>query len=149
MRARVIVAALTAAVSWGCSSGGAGSTTASSGVGSSGVASASRAPSRSQDVIGEAEIKDRASDATNAMQIVQKLRPQMLRSRGVASPNDATGEAALPKVVVDYVPFGTLESLSNVSANQIKEIRFIKGPDATTHWGTGYLGGVISVTTKK
>jgi len=139
MRARLFVAAVTAIVSFGCSSGGSGS----------GSSSAPRPSSRQQDVITESEIASRATDAANALQIVQKLRPQMLRSRGLVSPNDPTGEAAMPKVYLDNVSYGPVESLANVNASQVKEIKFIKGPDATTTWGTGHMGGVILVTTKK
>ena len=142
MGARVMVAAAIAVVSWGCSSGGGG--------GGGGTSAAARPNgSRQQDVISESEITSRATDASNALQIVQKLRPQMLRSRGLVSPNDMTGEASMPKVYVDNVSYGTIESLANINAAQVKEIKFIKGPDATTTWGTGHMGGVILVTTKK
>lgn len=141
MRARVIVAALAAVLSWGggCSSSGGGGTSTAARPGGS----------RQQDVISESEITSRATDASNALQIVQKLRPQMLRSRGLVSPNDMTGEASMPKVYVDNVSYGAIESLANINAAQVKEIKFIKGPDATTTWGTGHMGGVILVTTKK
>jgi hypothetical protein len=136
-----MVAALAAVVSWGggCSSSGGGGTSAAARPGGS----------RQQDVISESEISSRATDASNALQIVQKLRPQMLRSRGLVSPNDMTGEASMPKVYVDNVSYGAIESLANINAAQVKEIKFIKGPDATTTWGTGHMGGVILVTTKK
>jgi len=141
MRARVMVAALAAVVSFGggCSSSGGGGTSTAARPGGS----------RQQDVISESEITSRATDASNALQIVQKLRPQMLRSRGLVSPNDMTGEASMPKVYVDNVSYGSIESLANINAAQVKEIKFIKGPDATTTWGTGHMGGVIRVTTKK
>lgn len=136
MRTRVELAALAVAVAWGCATSGGPSTGAPR-------------MSRNPDVIVEAEIASRARDATNALQVVQQLRPQMLRSRGVSSPRDMTGEDALPKVYVDDVSYGNLNTLANVNAAQIKEIRFVNGPDATTRWGTGHMGGVILVTTKK
>ena len=73
MRARVVMTAVVVAIGVGCSSGGS---TTSSATGSA------RAPSRQQDVITEAEITSRAAEASNVLQVVQKLRPQMLRSRG-------------------------------------------------------------------
>ena len=139
MRARVFVAVLSAAVSFGCSSGSSASSSTS----------APRPQSRQQDVISESEIASKATDAANALQIVEKLRPQMLRTRGLVSPNDPTGEAAKPKVYVDNVAYGAVESLANITAAQVREIRYIKGPDATTMWGTGVIGGVIHVTLKK
>src|SRR5215216_3559477 len=91
MRARVVLAAAAALMTLSCA------TTSSSGL---------RPKSRTQDVIAEAEITASASEAANALQIIEKLRPQMLRSRGVGSPTDATGESARPKVYVDNVAYG-------------------------------------------
>jgi len=149
MRARVVVAALATAVGLGCSSNKAEGTGGGIAGTSSGIASAARKESRQQDVITESEITSRATDATNALQVVQKLRPQMLRSRGLVSPNDVTGEASMPRVYVDNVSFGNIESLANLNATQIKEIRFLNARDATTQYGTGHVGGVILVLTKK
>lgn len=137
MRTRVVLAALAAAVTLGCASSG-GSTSGGS-----------RPSHVSRDVIAEAEITGRAPDATNALQIIEKLRPQMLASRGLASPNDNTGESTRPKVYVDNIFFGDLSTLRDVVAGQVKEIRFINARDATTQWGTGHMGGVILVVTRK
>jgi hypothetical protein len=133
---------------WGCAT--TGSTGSTGGTAGKASASSSSAPrSGGQDLILESEITARAGEATNALQVVMKLRPQMLRSRGVISPNDPNGEATMPKVYVDNVSYGNVESLSNINSSQIKEIRYIKATDATTQWGTGHTGGVILVITKK
>jgi hypothetical protein len=147
MRAHVAVVVVAAALCWGCSSSGSTAGTASAS-GSSGI-TAPRPKSGGQDLILESEIAARAGEATNALQIIMKLRPQMLRSRGVISPNDPNGEATTPKIYVDNVSYGNVESLSNINAAQIKEIQYIKATDATTRWGTGHTGGVIMVVTKK
>ena len=136
MRARVVLAAAAALTTLAC---------ATTGSSSSGL----RPKSRSQDIIVEAEITASASEAANALQIIEKLRPQMLRSRGLGSPTDVTGESARPKVYVDNVAYGDLGTLTNLTANQIKEIQFINSRDATTKWGTGHMGGVILVTTRR
>lgn len=106
-------------------------------------------PSGDRDVISEPEISSRASDAANAYQVIQRLRPQMLRIRGLASPMDRTGESVQPKVYLDNVEYGTLAQLQNVNATQIREIRFVNSRDATTRWGTGHMGGVILILTKR
>ena len=137
MRARVVIAALAAAVSVGCASSGRS------------AADNSGSTRRQPDLIDESEIVSRASDAANALQIIQKLRPQMLTGRGLASPTDVTGETARPKVYVDNISYGDLGALSNLAANQIRQIRFLNSRDATTQWGTGHMGGVILVTTKR
>jgi hypothetical protein len=136
MRAGLVVAAFVMAISSGCATAGSASSGTSKGT-------------RSQDVIAEAEITSRAREATTALQVIEQLRPQMLRGRGVSSPSDVSGEATLPRVYVDEVSYGNLNTLSNVSAGQIKEIRFLNSRDATTRWGTGHMGGVILVTTRK
>ena len=99
-----------------------------------------------RDLILESEIASRAADASNALQVVQKLRPQMLRSRG---PTDRNGQSAQPRVYVDHTEYGGLSYLQNVNASQIREIRFVNSRDATTQWGTGHMGGVIQIITKK
>jgi outer membrane cobalamin receptor len=60
-----------------------------------------------------------------------------------------TGAEALPRVYVDNVSYGGIDALSNVQVSQIKEIRFVNARDATTQWGTGHMGGVILVITKR
>ena len=139
MRARVLMAAVLVAVSSGCSSSGTGSK----------PAGAPRAPSRQQDLITAAEIAERAAEASNALQIVQKLRPQMLATRGRFSPADSSDAGTRPRVVVDGVGYGSIESLANVNAISVMEIRYISATDATTRFGTGYVGGAILITTKK
>jgi hypothetical protein len=113
------------------------------------AAGSSHAPSRQQDVITAQEIAERAADASNALQIVQKLRPSMLATRGRFSPADSSEAGARPKVVVDGVAYGAIENLANLNAVSVGEIRYIGATDATTRFGTGYVGGVILVTTKK
>ena len=139
MRARVLMAAVVVAVSSGCSSSGSSNT----------ATGTPRTPSRQQDVITDAEIAERAAEASNALQIVQKLRPQMLTTRGRFSPADSSDAGARPKAVVDGVAYGPVENLANLNAVSVKEIRYINATDATTRFGTGYVGGVILVTTKK
>lgn len=134
MRARMVLAALAASLSMACASSGA---------------TAGGRPRTDRDLIMEAEITTRASDAANALQIIQKLRPQMLTGRGLASPSDVTGETARPKVYVDNIAYGDVSTLENVLASQISAIRFINARDATTQWGTGHMGGVILVVTKR
>jgi len=145
MRIRVLVTGLVAAAGLGCASGG-GSTEVADQIAASG---ASRPARRNPDVIDQGEIASRASEAANALQIIQKLRPQMLQGRGLGSPTDVTGETARPRVYVDNISYGDLSSLSNLNATQISEIRFLNSRDATTVWGTGHMGGVILVTTKR
>ena len=147
MQGRFVLAGIAAALSMACASSGGRS-----------AAGGSRTSSGGQDIITEADITGRAADAANALQIIQKLRPQMLRSRGLAvlptgGPNGRTAAeaaaASLPRVYIDNIAYGDLNQLTNVNASQIREIRYMNARDATTQFGTGHMGGVILVLTKK
>ena len=146
--ARTVVAVLVIAGSWGCASSG-GSTNVGGSVASGTAAASTSRTRRNPDIIDLAEITSRASDAANAMQIIQKLRPQMLQGRGLSSPTDPTGETARPKVYVDNVSYGDMGTLSNLTATQVFQIQYLNSRDATTRFGTGHMGGVILVTTKR
>lgn len=93
------------------------------------------------DMISEAEIN--ATAYQNALEVVQGLRPTMLRPR--------TGGANAQAVVLylDGVRMNDLQGMSTVPAERVREIRFINARDATTRWGTGHDSGVILVTTKR
>ena len=53
-----------------------------------------------------------------------------------------------PAVFVDNIRYGDLEVLRDIPLIEIREIRFVSGPDATTRWGTGVVAGVIEVIRK-
>lgn len=87
--------------------------------------------------ISRDEIMERGDNASNAMQVVRRLRPAWLLARG---PD--------PVVYVDNVRRpGGVDALSNVPIGQIQLLEFIGASDATTRWGTGHTGGVIQVRT--
>ena len=87
--------------------------------------------------ISRAEIMERGDNASTAMEVVRRLRPAWLLSRG-----------ADPVVYVDNVRRpGGVDVLFNVPIGQIRLLEFIGAADATTRWGTGHTGGVIQVLT--
>ena len=133
MRARVVLAAMAVALTLACATSGGNGL---------------RPGSPNKDIIVESEIVAIAGRSANALQVIEKLRPQMLRSRGMGSPTDGTGETSQPKVYVDNIAYGDISTLTNLNATQIREIQFFKSGDATTRWGTGHMGGVILVTMK-
>ena len=98
----------------------------------------------SQDRIVPSELSD--VTANNAFEIVQQQRPQWIRARGPTSFMAPEGE--LPAVYVDNVRYGDLEVLHDIPINEIVEIRFWSGPEATNRWGTGVVAGVIEVIRK-
>jgi hypothetical protein len=116
------------------------------GCASSGAAPAPAGGGRSRNLITEDEIQK--ASARTAYELVQSLRPEYLRNRGVTSTSDNAYQGGMPLVYMDGVQFGTIESLSNIAPGTIREIRFLSGRDATTRFGTGVANGVIEIITK-
>jgi hypothetical protein len=102
------------------------------------------APRGSANVIVEAEIP--ASGAQNALEVIQRVRPSMLRAR-----NGSTDETGVMDIVfyIDGVRAGDRQAVTSVLATNVKEIRFLAAADATTRFGTGHALGAILVTTKR
>jgi hypothetical protein len=91
----------------------------------------------------EAEILRLADSVNSAWEVVQRLRPQWLRSRGQVSV--MSGEGDRPIVYVNNARFGEMIVLQNIEALSVREMRFIRAADATTRWGTGHPAGAIEV----
>lgn len=105
---------------------------------------AAAAPRGSANVIVESEIP--ASGAQNALEVIQRLRPSMLRSRN--GTNDETGVMDIV-FYIDNVRAGERQALTGVLATSVREIRYLAAADATTRFGTGHPLGAIIVTTKR
>jgi hypothetical protein len=144
MRRCIVLVVLSFAVA--CSSAG-GSGAAPSG--------APRAARGSADLITQDEIA--AGSYQTALDIIENLRPAMMRPRvsSLTNSNTTTGlsedrQSSVNVVAfLDEVKLGELAALRNVPANQVKEIRYVNSRDATTRWGTGFSSGVIQVITRK
>lgn len=128
----VLVCALSLTLA-ACGGGGSGS--------SSQPTTANRTVRGPADLITAAEISA-GPGYQNALEVVQSLRPQMMRPRAGAG-------AQAVMAYVDDVRMQDLNGLATVPANRVAEIRFINARDATTRWGTGHDSGVILVTTKR
>jgi hypothetical protein len=100
-----------------------------------------RVPRGSADRISLAEIE--ATSLSNAFDLVERLRPAWLRSRGQASLQG--GGSTEPVVYFENTRMGGLSALRGIDARSVGEIRLIRAADATTRWGTGHVGGVIQV----
>jgi hypothetical protein len=97
----------------------------------------------SLDVVTRAEMD--AVHAADAYALLQRLRPQFLRSRGSVSMRNSSDSD--PLVYLNNVRHGGVMSLRDIQVTDIQEIRFISASDATTRWGTGHGSGVIMVRT--
>ena len=83
----------------------------------------------------------------NAYEVVQKLRPAMLRQRQIATAHaQASGELL---VYMDNNRLGNVEQLRQISASSIAALRYFSASEAQTKWGSGHPGGVIEILTKR
>jgi hypothetical protein len=81
-----------------------------------------------------------------AFTVIQRFRSGWLRPRTQATFGNSN--PAYAEVFVDEMHYGDINSLSRISSNQIETIQYISATDATTRYGTGYMGGIIRVNTR-
>lgn len=98
-------------------------------------------PRRDRNLITREEIE--ALPTLTGYQIVQRLRPAWLRSRGPVG-----GGSGYARVFQDGMEMGDLGSLRNITSESIQRLRYIPATDATTRFGTGYTGGIIEIITR-
>ena len=102
-------------------------------------------PSRSsRSPITREEIGDRS--ALDLYTLVEQLRPNWLRARGVTSMSAASGV----RVAIDgTLQSGGVEVLRSLRGAQVREVRFLSAQNATTRYGLDVDAGVIEVTTER
>jgi outer membrane cobalamin receptor len=81
----------------------------------------------------------------NALQAVQRLRPNFLQTHGGMSSSMTLGPQDVV-VYVDNTRMGGPSALSQIPITEVKEIQYLNGPDATQRFGTGHGSGAIIVT---
>lgn len=89
-----------------------------------------------------------ASRATNAFDVIHKLRANFLTNRGQTSVNRTQGNS-YPTVYIDDQEFGPISTLSTIPASQISMIRLYRVSEANAKYGTHNLTGVIAITTRR
>ena len=94
------------------------------------------------DLITAEEIQ--AARVATAFEVVERLRPQFLRTRGSSS---ALMETRVT-VFQDNLNLGGVEMLRQIRALDVLEIRFMSASDATTRFGSGFPGGVIAIKSR-
>ena len=111
----------------------------------SGAAGTPRAPT-DRNVINQAELESVAS--TNLYELVEKVRPNFLRSRGQSSLN-SSATLEYPAVYVDGRPYGDIASLRSLVTSQVSQVRYYDAPSAAARFGAINAPGVIDVTIKQ
>lgn len=101
-------------------------------------------PTRRSPTLITKEELDR-TNARDALQAVEVLRPDWLRGRGATSLLGAQPEVV---VYLDGQRLGPRQMLAQITVIGIKELRFHGATDATQRWGTGHGGGVIEVVSR-
>ena len=107
------------------------------------------AAKQNPNVISAEEID--ASSASNAYEVIQRLRPNFLRTRGAVH---GTPGATSAMEMVDLVVYlnenrlGGSDQLRQISTSDIREIRYFNSSEATTKWGTGHSAGAIQVVSR-
>ena len=103
-----------------------------------------RAPQpRDRSILTAEEIM--ATHTTNLFDAIQQLRPEFLRQRGHSS-IESPG-ADIPRVFVDNMEMGDVQFLKNINPMEVAEVQHLSAEQATTRWGTGYIGGALIVST--
>ena len=114
-----------------CASGGAG-------------ASSTSGPQRSRTQIPAAEIK--ATNATTLYEVVERLHPEWLSSRGPKTLGGATGQIDTGvQVYIDTQAAGTVEVLRQFPITSAALLKNYSEADAQTRFGLGNLNGVIQI----
>lgn len=97
---------------------------------------------RSPDLITRLEIEERAPDVQNAYDVVTRLRPIWLSTRGPSSINLAPTDVV---VYVNETRRGGPTALRDINRVEIAEIRHLRGTDASMRFGLGHEQGAILV----
>lgn len=103
--------------------------------------SGTRSASGSRHTITAEEIA--AARGGTAWEVVSELRPEFLR------PQRSGSTASSPVVYLDGSRLGDLDRLRTIGVSSIDRIQFINATDATTRWGTGHMGGVILLHSRR
>jgi hypothetical protein len=99
----------------------------------------------SRNVITESELAD--SGTESAYDLVQRLRPEFLRSKPSES-SMSTGAIAAPPpaLVVNGQRTGVLEDLRRIPASSLSRLRYYGIEEAKRTFGMQYMGGAIELT---
>lgn len=106
---------------------------------------AAKTPS-SREILTADEISK--SGALTAYDAIRIRRPAFLTPQGPKTTGGVTRSTMHPAVYLNGMYYGEVESLKDLIAMNIREIRYIEAKDATIMFGLGHVAGVIMVTTQ-
>lgn len=91
----------------------------------------------------------RAAVGGSAYDVISRLRPGFLISRGQATISNGTAASSYPNIYLDGVPYGDINTLRSIDASHIAEVHMFQAWEAQTKFGVGNNGGVIAITTRR
>lgn len=87
-----------------------------------------------------------SSGAANIYDVIARLHADFLRDRGRISIKTNTHERAM--VFLNEQEYGIPETMRNIPAGRIEEVRFFGSTDAAVRFGAQYGGGVIQLISR-
>jgi hypothetical protein len=99
--------------------------------------------SSSRDAITEAELAELTR--LNVFEVVQRLRPLWLRTRG----EDSLFSSNAVVVYLDGARIGGPDALRSIAAADVQEVDYLDSREATTRYGAGHASGAILVRTRR
>jgi len=90
-----------------------------------------------------------ASISGSAYDVISRLRPGFLISRGQATISNGTAASSYPNIYLDGVAYGDINTLRSIDASHIGSVRLFQAWEAQTKFGVGNNGGVIAITTRR
>lgn len=100
--------------------------------------------SGSRNAIVQAELA--ANSDLSAFEVVRRLRPGWLRYRGQSVLTGPEREGL--RIYLDGSFYGDADTLGQLQARNLEELRFLDSRQATLRFGTGHTVGAILVTTR-
>ena len=101
-------------------------------------------PRGSANLITEAELAQYGAQPVR--QAIQRLRPNMLRTRGTSSINQRSADVIV--VYMGTTRMGSLEVLDQITTNDVREVRYLDAADASQRYGIGHTSGAIVLVPK-
>jgi hypothetical protein len=98
------------------------------------------------DVVSEDQIENMR--AVTAYDVVSRVHGEYLHSRGRQSLDSRIPEIPA-HVFVDDTYYGDISTLKGVPASQLSEVRFYQAYEAQYKFGSGHMGGVVQLITKR
>lgn len=100
----------------------------------------------SRDVLTYAQIQE--ARATNAYEVVERLKSHWLRSTTPTSPGNTSTRTSPVMVYLDNQRLGYVDQLRRIEVAAIDYIQYFSPAEASARWGYGNAGGAILVITQ-